>query len=274
MAVADRKDPTGPAEPAPKGMTLLESDDEMRQYLMAKLGEKPTAKADVSLFRPKLRPSMALLVVCDDGAATGETFRLRGDRTIIGRADGDIRIPHDELMSARHVEITRIRVGDGFSWTLTDLQSTNGTFARVSRTVLNADSEILVGRGRFRFESATAAETVDHAPPGTTRPWGEGVSAAAEASLVEVMSGGKGQRFALRPKESWIGRDAGCTVARPDDPFVSPRHARLHCDAQGRWHVANNKAVNGVWLRVGTIPISGGCQFQLGEQRFLLKILS
>jgi pSer/pThr/pTyr-binding forkhead associated (FHA) protein len=256
------------------GMTLLESDDEMRQYLMAKLGEKPTAKSDVTLFRPKLRPSMALLVVCDDGAATGETLRLRGDRTVIGRADGDIRIPHDELMSARHAEITRVRVGDGFSWNLTDLQSTNGTFARVSRTVLAAGSEILIGRGRFRFEPAAAAGTVDHAPTGGTRPWGDGLSAAAPASLVEVMSGGKGQRYALRAKESWIGRDPGCTVARPDDPFVSPRHARLHCDAQGRWHVENHKAVNGVWLRVGHIVVSGGCQFQLGEQRFLLKILS
>ena len=59
---------------------------------------------------------------------------------------------------------------------------------------------------------------------------------------------------------------------RPDDPFVNPRHARLYRDPKGQWHVENNKSVNGLWLRVGEIPLGANCQFRMGEQRFLFRM--
>ncbi|MCI0460514.1 MAG: FHA domain-containing protein, partial [Gemmataceae bacterium] len=56
--------------------------------------------------------------------------------------------------------------------------------------------------------------------------------------------------------------------------FANPRHARLYRDAKGQWHIANHKSLNGVWLRlVQPQPIETACQFQLGEQRFLLRVL-
>ena len=49
-------------------------------------------------------------------------------------------------------------------------------------------------------------------------------------------------------------------------------HARLYRDAKGRWHVANNKSANGVWVRAEQMPLTGSCQFQVGEQRFLFRV--
>src|SRR5437660_507910 len=83
----------------------------------------------VEAYRPSLRPPIALLVVFDDGAEDGQTIRLRGDRFLIGRSEGDLLIPHDGQMSARHAELVRRQDEDGaWVWTLTDLGSTNGSF--------------------------------------------------------------------------------------------------------------------------------------------------
>ena len=63
-----------------------------------------------------------------------------------------------------------------------------------------------------------------------------------------------------------------CSVVL-NDPLVSPLHARIFRDSKGRWLVENSKSLNGVWLRVAHAPLDASCQFQLGEQRFLLKVL-
>src|SRR5207244_10706659 len=117
-------------------------------------------------YRPTIRPPIALLTVFDDGKTEGQVIRLRGERFIIGRSEGDLLIPHDELISGRHVEITRHRLGNEHRWVITDLQTRNGLFIRVSRTVLTDKSEFLVGNGRYRFEAANSElpGTVDFVP--------------------------------------------------------------------------------------------------------------
>ena len=54
---------------------------------------------------------------------------------------------------------------------------------------------------------------------------------------------------------------------------MSPRHARFYRDTKGRWHVENGPALNGTWLRIDRMALDSACQFQLGEQRFLFKVL-
>ena len=105
-------------------------------------------------FRPTGRPPVAVLTVCDDGKETGEKVRIRTARFVIGRTEGDLVLPHDELISARHLEIARHPAGAGDRWVITDLQSTNGFFVRISRGTLADGSELLVGGGRYRFVSA------------------------------------------------------------------------------------------------------------------------
>src|SRR5262249_31944236 len=153
-----------------------------------------------------------------------------------------------------------------YRWMLVDLQSSNGTFVRIGNTVLKHQSELLVGRSRYRFEAAGAA--VADVPLATqaqdTVNWGSSPATALSAALVEITPTGPGQRVALTQAECWIGREKGCNVVRPDDPFVSPRHARLYRDGKGQWHAENNKSLNGLWLRMDQVPIDTACQFQLG----------
>ena len=117
---------------------------------------QPAAARSASPFRPTARPPVAVLTVFDDGRTDGEVIRIREPRFIIGRTEGDLRIPLDGRMSARHVEITHQNVGGLHRWVVTDLQSTHGMFVRVSRTVLADKAEILVGNGRYRFDAPQA----------------------------------------------------------------------------------------------------------------------
>src|SRR4051812_29154747 len=115
--------PPGPGQPGPpieRSGTVLETDEEVRQALLS--GSKPRQDATAgptsspaapvgagrpaSPYRPTLRPPVPVLVVCDDGRADGEVIRLRDQRFVIGRAEGDLRFPLDGRMSPRHVEIT------------------------------------------------------------------------------------------------------------------------------------------------------------------------
>jgi hypothetical protein len=110
------------------------------------------------------------------------------------------------------------------------------------------------------------------APSRATVPW-ISASTVPVPSLVELTPNGPGARVSLIKSEYWIGSDrAACLISPVDDPFVSPRHARLYRDSKGRWHLANNKSANGVWVRVEQMDLTGSCYFQLGEQRFAFKV--
>ena len=82
------------------------------------------------LFRPSLRPPTAVLIVCDDGSEEGETIRIRKERFVIGRTEGDLTIGHDSQISSRHAELRQVLVREKYRWILTDLKSTNGTYVR------------------------------------------------------------------------------------------------------------------------------------------------
>src|SRR5262245_46384149 len=119
--------------------TRLETDDDIRQALEARRARQaakaaapgaaaaePAPEPEVQPFRPLLRPSVAMLCICDDGKADGEWLRLRGERCVIGRAEGDVRIPHDLMMSGKHAELVRQKLPSGaYRWVLVDLQSSN-----------------------------------------------------------------------------------------------------------------------------------------------------
>jgi pSer/pThr/pTyr-binding forkhead associated (FHA) protein len=222
---------------------------------------------------------MALLCILDDNREDGEWVRLRGERAAIGRSEGDILIPHDPMISGRHAELTR-RLEDGqYSWHLTDLRSMNGTFVRVGSALLKHRQELLIGGHRYRFDAAPqgaalAEAAAEEDKPKGTSGWQSVSPSDVLPSLVEVTAQGEGQKFFLTKAENQIGHNANtCTVVFANDPLVSPQHARIYRDPKGRWHVENRKSLNGTWLRIEEMPLDAACQFQLGEQRFLLRVL-
>lgn len=214
---------------------------------------RPAGSREASpAFRPVLRPPMAILCVCDDGGDSGETVRIRVPSFVIGRSAGEMVIPHDGGMSARHAEIAR-RLADGrYGWALRDLGSTNGTFVRTARASLEDGQELLIGGVRFRFEL----------PDGSAAP-----------RLVEIESRGPGPSHAIAAPETWIGRDpARCSIV-VDRPWVGPRQAAIRARRRGRWMIEKADAGDGVWLRIDEIDLGRGGQFQCGEQRFLFRVL-
>ncbi len=228
--------------------------------------------------RPVQRPPMALLCILDDGRSEGEWVRLRDDITVIGRTEGDVRVPHDELLSSRHAQLVRQSAPSGHRWVLIDLQSTNGTFVRIGSTLLRHENELIIGGGRYRFEAGGAPMSADGAldvRPQTTQPWSGASIHSLLPSLVEITPSGPDHRFPLTLPEYWVGRDAqSCVIARSNDVLVSARHARLHRNAKGQWHAENNKSLNGLWLRImEPMPLGNACQFRLGEQRFLFRMI-
>ncbi len=274
-----------PPQPPERSGTLLETDDDIRRALLANKPEQPAASAakasppaatNARLFRPTQRPPVALLTVLDDGKSEGEVVRLRADRFGIGRSEGDFLLPHDQQISARHIEITRQRVGEKYRWAVTDCQSSNGLFIRVSRAVLADKTEFLVGQGRYRFEAAggNSQDTVDHVPAeaahASTRPLGIDSGSLLQPALVELAGGKVLSRLLLAKAEYWIGRDPACAICRAGDPFIEPRHVRLYREAGGAWHAQNNKTSNGLWLKVPQVTVTDSCSFQIGEQRFRL----
>ncbi|HZU37750.1 MAG TPA: FHA domain-containing protein [Gemmataceae bacterium] len=277
--------PDGPL-PETRELTRLESDKDVRDALEVRRAQKAARLADgkagacpepdVHPDRPVLRPPIALLTVLDDGRTDGEVFRLRADHTVIGRTEGDIRIPHDFQISARHAEIARQKTSDGYRWLLVDLKSTNGTFVRIGNTVLHAGNEILIGSGRYCFEGGAAVSEAPEDAGGqpTTQAWKGNPVRSLVPSLVELAPSGPVQRHLLTLPEYWIGRDGtACAIARPDDTLVSPRHARLFRNPRGQWVAENKGSLNGLWLRVTQMSLNRACQLRVGEQRFLFRPL-
>ncbi len=282
--------PSQPPASLERPGTLLETDEEVLQALRNKMDVElvpvspqppsSTAKPPPSAksYRPTQRPPIAMLLVLDDGKSEGEVVRIRSDRFVIGRSEGDLLIPHDQQISGRHVEITRQRAGDKYRWVVTDLQSSNGLFVRVSRARLEDKAEFLAGMGRYRFEAPNSnlVETVDALPPdalhGATQQFGLDVATTLQPALLELLGGKVLSRLPLKKSEYWIGSDPTCAICRTGDPFIEPRHIRLYHEANGAWHAQNNKTANGLWLRLPQITVTDSCSFQIGEQRFRLNV--
>jgi pSer/pThr/pTyr-binding forkhead associated (FHA) protein len=269
-----RKDASQPAENWLVEDTRLESVEDIRQATAAEAGAQETVT-----FRPVRRPPLALLGILDDGREDGEWVRLRGDRLVIGRNEGDVVIPHDGMMSARHAELKREMTSSGAHWVLTDLQSTNGTFVRVNRTVLKHGQELILGGSRYRFDFPAAVQSAPAPAPSEQPPTTQGWQAVSATdllpSLVEVLpGGGAGQRFFLNQQDHYLGRSAAyASVVVERDLLLSPRHARIRRDSRNRWLLENAGSRNGIWLRISHLTLDASCQFQLGEQRFLFKLL-
>lgn len=257
--------------------TILESDDDIRKAQELLRAQKNTKQQPAKIFRPTVRPPVALLTICDDGRASGEVVRIRHEQFVVGRNEGDFTLPFDELLSARHFAITRQVVKGKWRWAVTDLQSKNGVFFRVSKAPLGHGTEFLVGSGCYKYQLVQNAghDTVDgngavHRAPGTRTM--QPSQNPGTSILTEVVKGNIGERISLTKDHYSIGADPSCDIVRNDDKFADPFHANLNRSERGTWMIGNNQAKNGVWVRLPQIGIGigGKCEFQAGEQRFRL----
>lgn len=245
-------------------------------------GRREGGKSPVTPFRPLYRPPMLLICVLDDDGAGGEWIRVRGDSFVVGRTEGDYRVPHEAGMSARHLEFARQNERGEFFWIVRDLDTSNGTFARVEKARLRHGQELLLGSRRYRLDAggqgATVARQEATAPPSpaagprATQPWHVIASAEAGAALVRLGPQGEAERYALEVDEQWIGTDGRlCRLAIQDDRYLDPRHARLY-RSHRQWWIEDGGSFNGTWVAIKKIRIDTSAEIQVGEQRFKLKV--
>ena len=90
--------------------------------------------------------------------------------------------------------------------------------------------------------------------------------------MTELLGNEIGNRMLLVKPEYWIGSDPTCAICRPDDPFCEPRHVRLFRGSNGGWHAEHNRTFNGLWIRMAQIVVDATVRFQIGEQRFQIKV--
>ncbi|WP_166831494.1 FHA domain-containing serine/threonine-protein kinase [Thalassoroseus pseudoceratinae] len=207
-------------------------------------------------YRPFSRPATLVVCLLDDGETKeGEQFRIRKSSFVIGRSEGDIVLPYDRSMSGKHAEIRLVPAGDGrFDFEIRDLNTTNGTFARATKAILEDQQQFLLGSRRYQLHRA--------------KPGSQELD-----SIVELSPKGKGKKFALRRSSVYIGRDPlKCALVVLGDPFISPVHAKLKRDSKNRWTIRNLGSKNGVWMRVDELTLTSGGVFQVGSQRVSIKI--
>lgn len=234
---------SAPPSPAGRTPTRLEPLPLFRSGERLATRSEATVE-DAAAFKPTRRPAMALLCCLDDGSDDGEWIRVRTDRFVIGRTEGDFKVPHDGLVSHKHAEITRTLENGKVIWHLTDLHSENGTFVAVPERPLKHGIEMWLGSRRYRFEH---------------------IDGAAAPVLAEI--GGE-RRIVIDPPRLDFGR-----AMVPVDPCLGKPHAKFELGNDGKWKVVNLGSRNGIWVRTDRVRFVANCRFQIGEQRFYVEVV-
>lgn len=231
------------------------------------------APEDVHEFRPRLRPAVPVLTVLDDGSRDfGEEVRLRAEKLRIGRTEGDVMIPNDNVISHAHAEIRRVPWKGGFRWHLTDLDSRNGTFVRCARAVLHGSAIVILGSRRFRLRNPLKSESTDLQAADTRLLDGAQIPASVWPTLEETVGGPNPLRFRLRLDTVEIGRAGGGADIQIDDPLLANLHATLKRMRDGTWMIFAEQTRNGVWVSISDVMLSSNCYFRCGEQQFQFTI--
>lgn len=228
-------------------------------------------------FRPVLRPPMATVELLDDGLESGEVFRIRKDRTVLGRDGADICVPHDSQVSGAHVAVHRRQVDGDWHWILEDLKSTNGTFLRVARCPFGGQSTVLMGAHRYRYRPPGKTASSESEPEADgTKGWKVPTAEelhGATASLVRLFPDGSEELMPLPEGDVVLGSDPKqCQLVIGDDPMVNPAHAVVKATG-GKVVLEDLKSANGIWVTVRERRLPASSTFQIGEQRVRFRVL-
>lgn len=120
---------------------------------------------------------------------------------------------------------------------------------------------------------APAREEV-HRPPADLPPPAPATSSGgARAMLVSILKDGSdGRRYPVHDEHTDIGREEGQIVLH-DDPYLSPRHARLSFKGSGAV-LRDLDSVNGVYVRIREpVDLASSDMFLLGQQVLRFELL-
>ncbi|MGC8666514.1 MAG: FHA domain-containing protein [Chthonomonadales bacterium] len=242
-------------------------------------------------------------------AGGGRRFRVRPGANMVGREMGEILLM-DSTVSRRHAQIT-LSQGEV---TVTDLNSTNGTFVDGRRIPPGEATGVALGAA-LRFGNVVLTLVEPGAEPAAVAEAGKGAIGAAEATQAmpalsdthpasakpgitmarspeallseEALSpvarlhaaGGAAEPVDLYPGPTTIGRRTSNDVVIAGDPFISGRHAQIECDDTGCYvtdlNSTNGTLLNGVKLDAGVrTRMEDGDELTIGQGTYRLEIIA
>jgi len=206
---------------------------------------EPAQDDDTQLCQPATPYPTAILWILDDGQRTGQAVRMRRFPLVIGRTQGDVRIPHDPAIDDPHLELSWRDGDSGPQLVIRDLGSRAGLFARVAKGKIKAGQEIRIGSGCYRFSEACVLEEI---------------SPQSEHCLPRAGT------------DAWLGRIPECEPLHlSTDPMADSRHARI-TESDGVWALEDNDSLNGTWIRAPEIVARARAEFLIGEQAMIVTI--
>lgn len=216
-------------------------------------------------LRPLVRAAVPILTLLDDGSyLTGEAFRLRSDRFVIGRTAGDLILSHDKTVSGTHLEILRLEHRGRHRWVMRDLDAANGTFVRVAEAIIYDDTTILIGGGRYQLQQPLK-KMRDSETHGTT-VFSRETDNSFWPCLVCVSDDENSiVQYPIRTEKTTVGKVGGGSDIEIDDPHLAHRHATIDRLEDGNYRIVAHKSLNGVWANVRVQNLSRLTYFRCGE---------
>jgi pSer/pThr/pTyr-binding forkhead associated (FHA) protein len=250
----DVRMPEKEAEPEQHGTYIIPELADRAQPYEPDYEEEHTVAA-VDFYDDSTVSPSVLHIKHPDGRT--ERFVLSKSVTIIGRSsrlDNDFIISKDGMVSKRHAKI--VHGGEGF--TVTDLESTNGTWIdgeRISSKLLRNGDVMKLGATEITFEDSNARVSEEAARV---------TSEAKRPRLLIKRGEGSIEDFRL-PSEAIIGRGLTSDV-RFDNSTVSQRHARIHSPNGSDFYLEDLGSTEGTTVNGITILSNSPVRLRPGDR--------
>jgi pSer/pThr/pTyr-binding forkhead associated (FHA) protein len=228
------------------------------------------------------------VVITKDGGE-GASYPIH-DQLDIGRSEGDVVVPEDRYLSARHARIARrvVQTGSGTraDLVLRDLESINGIYLRIGNSAGGAGAEgrvevelldqdlFLVGQQVLKFHVVRDGEEgFGPASQYGTLLFGTPQAPRFARLAQRTVEGIAGDLYHIRKMETVLGRESG-DIVFTEDPFLSRRHALIKVDRNNnRFLLADLGSSNGTFVQIrGDVSLKSGDQFRIGQQLFRVEL--
>ena len=219
---------------------------------------------------PEPKLDARLVVIGQDGKP-GRDYPIVDDQTDIGREEGNIVLPNDPYVGARHARLTR-RNGRFF---VRDLESVNGVYVRLrSAERLQHGDLVLIGLEVLRFEVVSDAEKgLSPAVERGTQIFGSPSAARHMRLCQRTVEGVTRDVYYPTRDEAVVGREQG-DIVFTNDPFMSRRHAAITRDPNtGTFSLRDLGSSNGTYLAIRSErELTPGDHVRIGQHLFRLDV--
>ncbi len=215
---------------------------------------------DTLYFGPLQAPGRAKLMLIKGEGVEGLSYHLNATEHVAGRQSGAVLFPDDDYLSPSHASFS---YRDNQLY-LQDDDSENGTFLRIREpTRLEDGDELMIGEQRLRIEYLDIQgeypmrnDTLMYVSPPEDYKF----------RVVHVVESGRDGRASCSPNNDILVGREGCDLNFPNDPHVSPRHARLTW-SDGHVIVTDQDSKNGTFVEVrGERKLQDGDYVMFGSE--------